>query len=77
MAHLSEARDNLKAALESRTTIDLAVGIIMGQNRCSQEAAFKILKNASRTRNVKLRDVAATIVAAVNREHEVETPFDE
>jgi AmiR/NasT family two-component response regulator len=67
----------LKAALESRTTIDLAIGIIMGQNRCSQEAAFKILKNASSTRNAKLRDVAATIVAAVNREREVETPFDE
>jgi GAF domain-containing protein len=77
MAHLSEARDNLKAALESRTTIDLAIGIVMGQNRCSQEAAFKILKNASSTRNAKLRDVAATIVAAVNREREVETPFDE
>lgn len=77
MAHLTEARDNLKAAMESRTTIDLAVGIVMGQNRCSQEAAFKILKNASSTRNVKLREVAATIVASVNRDREIETPFDE
>ncbi|AUI51817.1 GAF and ANTAR domain-containing protein [Arthrobacter crystallopoietes] len=65
MAHLIDARDNLKAAMESRTTIDLAVGIVMGQNRCSQEAAFKILKNASSTRNIKLREVAATIVASV------------
>jgi AmiR/NasT family two-component response regulator len=77
MAHLIDARDNLKAAMESRTTIDLAVGIVMGQNRCSQEAAFKILKNASSTRNFKLREVAATIVASVNRDREIQAPFDE
>lgn len=77
MAHLSETRDNLKAAMESRTTIDLAVGVIMGQNRCSQDAAFKILKNASNARNVKLREVAATIVATINQGREVETSFDE
>jgi len=77
MAQLSEARDNLKAAMESRTTIDLAVGVIMGQNRCSQDAAFKILRKASSARNVKLREIAATIVAAINRGHEIETHFDE
>jgi transcriptional regulator with GAF, ATPase, and Fis domain len=77
MAHLSETRDNLKAAMESRTTIDLAIGVIMGQNRCSQEAAFKILRNASSARNVKLRDVAATIIAGINQGHDAETSFDE
>jgi hypothetical protein len=77
MAHLSDARDNLKAAMESRTTIDLAMGVIMGQNRCSQDAAFKILRNASSTRNVKLREIAATIVATYNDGGKTETPFDE
>ena len=77
MAHMSDARDNLRAAMESRTTIDLAVGVVMGQNRCSQEAAFKILRNASSTRNVKLREVAATIIATLNRDGTVETRFDE
>jgi AmiR/NasT family two-component response regulator len=40
------------------------VGIIMGQNRCSQDEAFGILQSASNTRNMKLRDVASAIVAS-------------
>jgi len=60
---IADTASHLKAALESRTTIDLAVGIVMGQNRCSQEEAFNILKAASTSRNVKLRDIAAGIVA--------------
>ncbi|AUI51814.1 GAF and ANTAR domain-containing protein [Arthrobacter crystallopoietes] len=77
MAHLSDARDNLKAAMESRTTIDLAMGVIMGQNHCSQDAAFKILRNASSARNVKLREIAASIVATLNQGGKAETRFDE
>ncbi|MHA7262299.1 ANTAR domain-containing protein [Arthrobacter sp. TMN-37] len=64
MARLTESANDLKAAMESRTTIDLAVGIIMGQNRCSQDEAFGILQSASNSRNMKLRDVAAAIVAS-------------
>lgn len=64
VAEQADTASHLKAALESRTTIDLAVGIIMGQNRCSQEEAFNILKSASSSRNIKLRDVAAGIVAS-------------
>lgn len=56
---------NLRAALETRTVIDMAVGIIMAQNRCSQEDAFDILKTASSTRNSKLHDVAASVVNAL------------
>ena len=65
IARLTDARENLRAATESRTTIDLAVGIIMGQNACSQEAAMTILKAASSARNIKLRDVAAAVVQSV------------
>lgn len=61
--HASTARD-LKAALESRTVIDQAVGIIMGQNRCSQHEAFTMLRSASGRRNLKLRALAGQIVAA-------------
>lgn len=57
-----ETTEDLRAALESRTTINLAVGIIMGQNHCSQEEAFKILRSASNTRNIKLRELASSIV---------------
>ncbi|MEX5296230.1 GAF and ANTAR domain-containing protein [Kocuria sp. CPCC 205268] len=62
-----DAEADLKAAMASRTTIDLAVGIVMGQNRCTQEEAFGILRAASSHRNVKLRDVAAELVATVGR----------
>jgi AmiR/NasT family two-component response regulator len=48
--------------MESRTAIDLAAGIIMGQNRCSQAEAMAILTKASSSRNQKLRVVAEKIV---------------
>ncbi|WP_309476721.1 GAF and ANTAR domain-containing protein [Arthrobacter sp. ISL-95] len=77
LSQLAETKKNLLATLESRTTIDLAAGAIMAQNRCSQETAMKILQVASSTRNVKLRDVAATVVAALTKNPEVRTYFDE
>ncbi|MEE2568723.1 GAF and ANTAR domain-containing protein [Pseudarthrobacter sp. J64] len=62
LARYSEAAADLRATLETRTVIDMAVGIIMAQNRCSQIEAFNILKTASSTRNIKLREVARTVV---------------
>ena len=58
-AQSSETAAHLKATLETRTGIDIAVGIIMAQNRCSQDEAFELLKSASSARNVKLHVVAA------------------
>lgn len=66
-SHYVESAANLRAALESRTTIDIAIGIIMAENRCPQEEAFEILRAASSSRNSKLRDVAAEIVAAIGQ----------
>ncbi|MFE4543512.1 GAF and ANTAR domain-containing protein [Arthrobacter sp. NPDC056727] len=57
---------NLKAAMESRTAIDLACGIIMAQNRCSHGEAFQVLRRGSSTRNQKLHALAADIVAGVS-----------
>jgi hypothetical protein len=62
---LADTAHDLRAALESRTVIDQALGIIMGQNRCSQHEAFTMLRSASSRRNLKLRDLAANIVATV------------
>lgn len=59
---LAQRTAHLAAALESRTTINLAAGIVMGQNSCSQQQAMEILRRASNARNVKLRDVAQGIV---------------
>ncbi|MFK0003787.1 GAF and ANTAR domain-containing protein [Paenarthrobacter sp. NPDC090520] len=53
---------DLRAAMERRTVIDLACGIIMTQNSCSQTDAFVLLLKASQHRNQKVHDVAAGIV---------------
>ncbi len=60
--------EDLQGVIESRTTIDLAVGIIMGQNRCSQQEAFETLRRASNSRNVKVRDLAGEMVQRLNGE---------
>ena len=54
---------DLAAALESRTAIDLAAGVIMAQSGCTHEKAIEVLKTASMNRNIKLRDVATSILA--------------
>jgi AmiR/NasT family two-component response regulator len=76
ISQLAEAKAHLIAAMESRTTIDLATGAIMAQNRCSQETAIRILRIASKTRNVKLRDIAASVVASISHDPRVRTHFD-
>jgi GAF domain-containing protein len=76
ISQLAEAKNNLAAAMESRTVIDLAAGAIMAQNRCSQDAAMKILKIASNSRNIKLRDVAASVVTSLTADPQVRTHFD-
>jgi ANTAR domain len=43
------------AALSGRAVIDQALGIIMGQRRCSADEAFGVLREVSQTSNVKLR----------------------
>lgn len=67
IAEHSETAEDRRRAMESRTTIDIAVGIIMGQNRCSQDDAVEILKKASNHRNVKLRDLAEQIISTVGK----------
>ena len=66
-AHSSDTAANLKATLETRTVIDVAVGIIMAQNRCSQDEAFELLKSASSARNIKLHAVAAGVVESLGQ----------
>ena len=77
ITQLSEARNDLTLALTSRTIIDMAVGAIMAQNRCTRDTAFGILTKASSTRNVKLREVAAAVIASISGEEEIDTYFDE
>jgi GAF domain-containing protein len=53
---------DLKAAMENRSVIDLACGMIMAQNRCSKDEAFDFLTRASNDRNQKLYVIAQSIV---------------
>jgi hypothetical protein len=66
---------NLEAAMHSRTAIDVACGVIMAQNRCSQKEAMDILVKVSSNRNQKLRDVAAELLERLSGSG-VETHFE-
>lgn len=57
---------HLETAMASRSIIDQAIGVIMAQDRCTPTEAFEVLRRASNHRNVKLREVASTIVAGMS-----------
>ena len=75
IAELRETVDHLYAALANRTVIDMAVGILIGQNRCDHETAFGILRRASSSRNIKVRDLATRIVATASGTSELPVHF--
>jgi GAF domain-containing protein len=77
LARLQYAKDDLESAMKSRTAIDMAVGAVMAQNRCSQKEAMAILVRASNSRNIKLRDVATGVIDSISPRTEVVTYFDE
>ncbi|MBP2215006.1 GAF and ANTAR domain-containing protein [Arthrobacter sp. CAN_C5] len=64
VAQQVDTAEHLKAALESRTVIDLALGITMGRTGCTQDEAIQRLKSISRQQNMKLRALATQIVVA-------------
>ena len=55
---------NLRTALETRTVIGKAVGIVMERYKLPDDRAFAFLTRLSQHRNVKLRTVAEEIVTA-------------
>lgn len=67
--------EDLRSAMAARAVIDQALGVVMAQNRCGPEEAFDILRRASQTRNQKMRDLAASIVASVSGQ-EPHSPHD-
>ena len=62
----AELREQLEAAIGSRTVIDQAMGILMGQQRCTAEEAFTLLRKHSQNSQRKIRDIAAEIVERVS-----------
>jgi GAF domain-containing protein len=57
--------ESLSAALESRTMIGTAVGIVMERYGLDDQQAFAYLTRVSQHSNVKLKDVAREVVAGV------------
>jgi GAF domain-containing protein len=52
----------MQTAMHSRGVIDQALGVVMGQRRCTADEAFGILRSASQHRNIKLRDLCTEMI---------------
>jgi GAF domain-containing protein len=74
ITQLTETRHDLAAAVQSRAVIDMALGVLMAEHRCSRDTAFGILSTTSITRNIKLRDAAAAVVLSASGEERPSTP---
>ena len=60
---LSIHDEQLAAALESRTVIGQALGMVMERYGLDEDSAFNVLRRIASQDNRKLRDLAAEIVA--------------
>ena len=60
--------DQLQEAIGSRAVIDQAKGVLMARDGFDADRAFDWLKRESQSRNVKLRELAAQIVASTRRD---------
>jgi GAF domain-containing protein len=66
LGSLRDTTEDLAAAMKSRATVDMAVGVIMAQNRCTHDEAIYELTRSSGVRKARLRDTAAVVVGAVS-----------
>ena len=57
-----EMADNLQAALESRSVIDQAKGVLIERYKLTPDQAFQLLAQASMHANRKVRDIADDLV---------------
>ena len=65
---LGKARtyEQLTTALNTRRTVGMAIGLVMERYGLDEARAFSFLARASQTSNVKLRDVAQSMVEEAN-----------
>jgi len=52
----------LQTAMQSRSVIEQAKGMIMAERRCDADTAFRVLTRTSQTQNMKLRRVAELLI---------------
>ena len=78
MASCVDLNHQLRSSITSRAVIDQALGVIMATERCAQDEAFALLRTVSQNTNIKLREVAATIVTSVSgKPLRPVTPFED
>lgn len=58
--------EQLRRAMRSRSVIEQAKGMIMAQRKCSAAQAFTELRTVSMNQNMKLAELAASIVSAAS-----------
>lgn len=68
--------EQLRQALVSRAPIEQAKGILMAQRACPADEAFEILRTLSQDTNVKLRDVARSLIEEVVPTSRRDSPAD-
>ncbi len=61
-AGATASAEQMRAALDSRKVIDMALGILIARHHCSPDEAFALLSKASQNHNRKLRDLAQSLV---------------
>lgn len=66
-AEAAQTAQQMQQALESRKTIDMALGILVAMHHCSPDEAFAILSRTSQQHNRKLRELARELVEAESR----------
>jgi GAF domain-containing protein len=62
LADAVEEVAGLRTAMQTRAVIEQAKGILMRDQRCTPDEAFRMLTHASNLSNRKLRDIATSIV---------------
>jgi hypothetical protein len=75
VARLRAERDGLRRAMQSRALIEQAKGVLMAGLRLTADEAFARMLEVSQRSNVKLAQVAATVVATVSPPPEPPTPL--
>jgi PAS domain S-box-containing protein len=61
---LEEATQQLQTALNSERNISVAVGLVMWQFQISKDEAMKLLRKRARDENLKLNELANTLIVA-------------
>jgi GAF domain-containing protein len=78
MASCTDLNEQLRSSIGSRAVIDQALGVIMATEHVAQDRALALLRSVSQNTNVRLRDLAASIVTRVSgKPPQPASPFEE